>query len=499
MLSVNFNGHELNKYIRVLSGFTLLKGAEFFLGLQDIDGGNGSRVFNAHYGSKTIPMPFKAHNYFINKYDELQRILKVDEPKPLIFGNAPDRIYYAMPIGDMDMDEFLNFGKGTITWVVPDGLAHATEETEFPATVNADGILEATIINGGTAPVPISYDITHTAENGYIGIASSEGAMEFGAIEEADGEDYQMSEKLIDTTDFSDWEEWTSSAQDPNRTVSLKLLANTDTDGPRLGDLTGTPVVDGKPQIGVSRIMLKPDSNGVATAPNFYGWVKQWFETNRMGQTGTCGVNFVATDGSLIASYMIEKGDKVGNLARLFMITGDKPQAAKNVIEFTPSNSIAKNPYCNERGGGGPWDLRKVGSMITFYWYGKYYNYDIPGLETKELAWVEYVAGQWSGASMDRMATGGMVNAMHLRYLSVTKLKVEKWMNVPNRYPAGSVFTIDGNETVAYVDGKLALDDEVIGTNYFLAPVGETKIQFYMSSWCTDMPDIKIRIRKAWL
>ena len=87
-------------------------------------------------------MPYTVLEDLGEKHDELARILNVDEPKELVFGNAPDRVFYAVPMGDLDFDDYEGLGEGVITWLVPDGLAHSTVEKTFPASLNADGILE---------------------------------------------------------------------------------------------------------------------------------------------------------------------------------------------------------------------------------------------------------------------------------------------------------------------------------------------------------------------
>ena len=188
-LSVKFNGYELGEYIDVLQGFTALSGTDWTPDVTSIIGLKRGAEFNyTTHKSKMIPMPFCILEDMESKYDKLEHILNVDEPKPLIFENMPDRIFYAVPTGDLDFDEISILGVGTITWLIPDGLAHSTTEKEFMATINDDGIMETTIVNNGTESVPISYEITHNHENGYIGIVSEYGAMQFGQISERDEE-----------------------------------------------------------------------------------------------------------------------------------------------------------------------------------------------------------------------------------------------------------------------------------------------------------------------
>jgi hypothetical protein len=39
----------------------------------------------------------------------------------------------------------------------------------------------------------------------------------------------------------------------------------------------------------------------------------------------------------------------------------------------------------------------------------------------------------------------------------------------------------------------------MVGTKYFKAPPGETKVQFYFSDFSVPAPTIEARIREAWL
>lgn len=72
---------------------------------------------------------------------------------------------------------------------------------EFIGT-EEDGIVTVNIQNDGTEDAIIDYEITNNSESGYLGIVSEKGAMEFGKIEEADGEDYQQNETLVWLDDF---------------------------------------------------------------------------------------------------------------------------------------------------------------------------------------------------------------------------------------------------------------------------------------------------------
>ena len=88
-LSVEFNGHDLSEFIVVLDGFTQFVGSDWKPSLSETDGTpRGAEFEYTTYKSKTIPMPFYIKTQLPEKYDELQKILNVDEPKALIFGNS---------------------------------------------------------------------------------------------------------------------------------------------------------------------------------------------------------------------------------------------------------------------------------------------------------------------------------------------------------------------------------------------------------------------------
>ena len=94
---------------------------------------------------------------------------------------------------------------------------------------------------------------------------------------------------------------------------------------------------------------------------------------------------------------------------------------------------------------------------------------------------------------------GQYVTRNYLRNLIFQKMAVDKWKDIPNRYAAGDVVTIDGATTKAYRNGMNITGDEITGSKYFLAPPGETKIQFSFSDFCNPKPTVKAKIREAYL
>lgn len=490
-LSVKFNGYELNQYIDVLIGFTPFSGAEWSPELLG-DAGlkRGADFSYTTYKQKQIPMPYTVLEDLGEKHDELARILNVDEPKELVFGNAPDRVFYAVPMGDLDFDDYECLGEGVITWLVPDGLAHSTVEKTFPASPNAEGILEATIVNRGTESVPVSYEIVHKHENGYLGIVSQYGVMQYGRVEETDWENYKQNEKLVRLSDLSALpDDPGTNYMHPNHVMGGSLVTETIGGKPCLR-LRSTGAVSAGKWIGAMKTLTVPaDSEGHAGAKNFYCYLNHWFETGLMGQTAEQSIAFLTGDNKVICGYSLFKSDMTGNTACLeFWLNGKIVRS----ISFAPSSSDSANPFNHGRGHN---DIRKEGDKVTFYWFGNYPSYRSSAIRNMECKKIQVAFTQFDSRGLGNK----YVTRNYLRSLEFQKMGVEKWRDVPNRYQEGDVVSIDGEAARVYVNGMANTGDEMIGTKYFHVPPGETKVQFYYSSFCNPAPVVTARIREAYL
>ena len=490
-LSVKFNGYELNQYIDVLIGFTPFSGAEWSPELLG-DAGlkRGADFSYTTYKQKQIPMPYTVLEDLGEKHDELARILNVDEPKELVFGNAPDRVFYAVPMGDLDFDDYECLGEGVITWLVPDGLAHSTVEKTFPASLNADGILEATIVNRGTESVPVSYEIVHKHENGYLGIVSQYGVMQYGRVEETDWENYKQNEKLVRLSDLSALpDDPGTNYMHPNHVMGGSLVTETIGGKPCLR-LRSTGAVSAGKWIGAMKTLTVPaDSEGHAGAKNFYCYLNHWFETGLMGQTAEQSIAFLTGDNKVICGYSLFKSDMTGNTACLeFWLNGKIVRS----ISFAPSSSDNANPFNNGRGHN---DIRKEGDKVTFYWFGNYPSYRSSAIRNMECKKIQVAFTQFDSRGLGNK----YVTQNYLRSLEFQKMGVEKWRDVPNRYQEGDVVSIDGEAARVYVNGMANMGDEMIGTKYFHVPPGETKVQFYYSGFCNPAPVVTARIKEAFL
>ena len=487
-LSVKFNDIELGKYIEVLQGFTPFVGADWNPSFVKAEKQNGSDFAYTSYENKQIVMPFTIEGNLEEKYDALQKALKVDEPKKLVFGNVPNKCFYAIPSGTLEFSEETEFlGEGTITWLIPDGVAYSTAEFSFDG-VQKDGYQTITIQNNGTEWADVDYEIAHQHENGFIGLVSQYGVIQLGKQEEADGENYEASEELFNGYSLFQDDHGTSYQNPENTTQGTLEVKNVA--GYNVMALKGGQATSGYWNGGMKTLTIPVDSEGRRGAKNFYCYTQHWFETGLMGQTGAQTIAFLTGDNKVICAMSINKSDSTGNTARIEWFAPGNTLIRRE--EFQPTayegNSFNLKMGCHN-------DFLKEGEKLRIFWYGSYMERNIPEIKDMECEKIQIWIGQWG----DRNLSNQYVTHNYLKSIRFRKDNVDKYKDVPNRYRAGDVVSIDGESTKVYVNGMPAKGDEINGSNYPKVPPGTTEVQFCYSSFSSPPPHIKAKIREVYL
>lgn len=479
-LSIKFNGVELSDYIQATQDFTPFVGVQWEP-VVNTDNGIvcGADYQYTTYKSKTIEIPFKMRYGLEGKYDGLEKALNVREPKPLIFGNIPGKVFYAVPSGALDFSEVAYLGTGTLTFIVPDGLAHSVAEKSFKAT-EKNGVLETKIINNGTESVPVDYTIKHNHENGYIGVVSEHGVIQLGYVSELDKEQRSKSVTLFDYRKPGDYDAMT--------TGQAILGYNYDLNG-----TFGHVSANGHQWLGLASVGSGTNWHGagkLVTLPmeaegntDFYIQGKVWFETGKTDQTGLLQMAVGDENGAQLASIRIAKYDLNNNVAwAIFDIKG----VEKHRISFSPSWD---NVTASDKGHI---YIDKKGDLFNFYFGGTAHPFREPSLAGAKAKTVSIFLGQHGTANQ-------LITRMYFDYLFFRRDNVHYYYDVPNRYGKGSEVYIDGATRKVYVDGILKTEDEIIGSDYFHVPPGETKVQFMYSDFSNPPPTITAKIREAYL
>ncbi|MGC4020256.1 MAG: phage tail family protein [Muricomes sp.] len=431
----------------------------------------------------TYRLMSKSAESFREKFNILSGILEQEEAK-LVFADEPDKYFIGTKSSIGEVQGGLLNVIGNFKFHCCDPYKHSTVEKVFPASLNGDGIMEATIVNNGTTDVPISYQIEHKYENGYLGIVSQYGAMQYGYVQEPDKEVRQKSQLLLNYGKPTDYDAMASGQGITWGNYPLNGSWRTVTVLGKQWLALNAPG-SGNDWHGAGKmITLPPDSNGVTGAQNFHVQGKVWFETGLSNQIGMIEMAVGDESGQKLASIRIAKYELGANNA--YAIFGIGNTEMWRVFYNPTSNNVTTNDK-------GQIYIKKVGELFEFYFGGGKWQYRVPEMSAKKAKTVTIFLGTHG------TQTNNVVTRMYWDYLFFRKDNVSYWYDIPNRYRSGSLVYIDGEGSKIYTDGVISMEDEMIGTKYFTAPPGQTKVQFFYSSYSTPPPIIEARIREAYL
>lgn len=454
---------------------------------QEIDGMDGSYYRYKTTPARTITVKYqlraRGSREFRDAFNKMNKLLSSEQVK-VIFNDESDKYFIGTKTSNTQVDGGSNNVIGEIEIYCTDPRKYSTTEKEFVAT---DGVLN--IVNEGTVPVSIDYDITTASETGYIGLVSENGIMQYGKIEELDGETYKQSEWLASIDDFYKCNDdiGGTDVMHPSYGTNGTLAEHTWFDKKFIG-LGSAGTKKGNANGGLRTFVLPADSNGIKGAKNFYSYFHLVFWAGSMGQTGEMCINFLTADNKLICGCSWYKTDAIGNTGHYEIWANGKMLRQWG---YTTSHLQYQNPwYWN----WGHCDIYKEGANIRFFYYGGYYNYYIPEIENMECTKIQIAFKQWGDRSGNKL-----MSRMGFDVINFTKHNVSKWSDIPNRYPSGTNITIDGKSSHVYVNGMARPEDEVLGTQYFKAPVGTSEVKVTCSEWTKSQPIVKAKIREAWL
>lgn len=500
-VKVTYNDVDLSDYWEYVTDIHRDAGNEDSLVTEDTPR-LGEEILRISRGAKTIEVEFTIWSADRNKVKrQLASIFRVDSPKKLIFSDEPDKYYWAIKSGKIEMrEESLQRSRGTITFFVEDGVAHSTTYKRYDNPTISGNKMTFEIDNNGSEYAYPIIKIKHNSENGYIGVVNSTGALEVGNKQEVDGEMAQKNVTLHKNAggDFSDWVDGTHNYENPNKIVNTRMTSDKAWGG-RLGILPepfATSGVANSLQYGAVKELPLAE-----TAKNWYIWARAWFETGLNGQTGAWCLSVIDEEDHLIAGMAIEKTDTSGNTANIRFLLGDGNGGSRvmQTINFTPSLWFPPNPYGSEgreeNKNANMFDLLKEGDTIKYYWYGSSFRYSDARIKDKKAKKVQFYVGQYTG----RNVTDRMVSVHSINYFTFEKLHVDYWKDVSNRYPMGSNVVLSSEDVSIMVDGLNRQMDFVYGSRFIEIPPGKSILEVYTSDWCKTPPTVSVEFEERWL
>lgn len=543
--SVSFNGVDISSLVNGFTGITRNIGSTWVNTTSQTSNTGVDFLYNS-IGAKTITISFIAHvrnDRFSTTRRELAKLLNVSEPAPLIIGDEPNVVWYAVPDGSQTLDESSFFdGIGTLTFLVPSGIA----ESSYTQTLNADnsggengsivknddGSVDLIINNQGSLPVYPTFKFTHTSDNAYIGIAAPTGVLALGSQEQ-----YLPGSKTTETTKVeSQW------LLNPAK-ISLKdnfnghFMTANDVPNPQNGQLLtagnlvwkqdGLRFQDGGPMppkgtvylcMGAMQQWAVPaDSVGDVGSANFTSTFNIWAQATKMGQTGVLQVLFVDADKKLMCGMGIYKDDAKGNTFQTQLyIGGNHPRTWK---VFGPKlqelnngghgDGKVPNPNLYFNSATGNFTIQKKGPVFNFTFGNKGGNYPItiPELAYTKCMRVYVYEGQlWNRNNTDQKITNLSLRMFKFQKNDVTKT-IDTTVDATKYIPADGhhfgnheVVTVDTSSANIYRrEGATIANDELItGGEFFSVDPGEITVTCLFGDNASP-PDIEATWKERYL
>lgn len=456
-------------------------------------GVDGMEYYGKRMGGREIEITYRliaeTPEQFMERFRKLVGFV-TGENREIRFKDEPNA-HYVGTIKTLDAPETGRLSvKSTMTFYCANPYLISDVITEKAITADTSGILRGTIDYDGTAPTYPTIRVKHTADNGYIGVSTSNGAIECGNIDEVDGVSQTRSETLVnDGQATSKFSKYTKFPMNPSFGCSRvpELNANGE-----IGVGNADSTVSGVDGV-CYRYEIEADSNGVKGGENMYINCRLRFTCGR-DAAGLATVLFGDENENMLCGYQCIKQNRSNYTAKYEMKIG--PDSATNAgvwksFDFD-CRDIDSNPF---RGGAGWCDMWKQGDTIRFYYNGKYYYYQNSELSNKVVKYAYIYLGKWAGASkwpyMLRACIGGNI--------CVRKDNVNKWLDIPNRYGAGSELVVNSENDTITLNGLAANDELITGSEFPVLKPGINTIEIYPSSWVTTAPTVSVEYRKRWL
>lgn len=446
---------------------------------------------------------------------KLAQALMSDKPQQLIFGDEPDKYYQAIVDGQSTVAEAYYNNILTITFIVPDGLAHSVDPQNVHGTSDTDVVVD----NMGSAPTAPIISATMHSDNGLVAFVNDQGGvLQFGSVDERDS----VEAKKSDPTLHLDYGSLEGDAETPegvtiNTGVDLypNYLGNTATPNERAGSVefgvkTPDGMVSAVPKYtGTAKnvwtgpsmhVDISPNSDNLATG-NFIFEQQFHFEST----TRTSGrIEFVLEHDTNVAfSFVMRSSTSLSDEVVVEIGAGNPGEKGTMFISYTLDRKKFTNGYyqliISRVAGVITYKLSKVlretvdivsktgAQLIKTFDFSRLSSaavWPITGINTQWRRW----PGPDAPCTMDVADT-------RFTWVNVDYLK-----DIPNRFSNGDVLTVDVANKRILVNGVEDMTLHTIGNMWdgFELKPGANTIQVIVSSWCAMPLDVNVSYREAW-
>ena len=424
----------------------------------------------------------------------LAGVFNTSEAIRIVISDEPDKYYMGLVTGSVDMDNVTRwFQKGEFELLIPDGVAHSTTYRVFEnGTVSSDKIV-FDLVNDGNVPAFPVVTVKNNAENGYIGLVNTSGALEVGDREEADTVQVKQSELLFDYRDSK----ITNGLSEATKNVAILndtgqnlvgTVASVDWSGRKHLFLQNPGGTTGN-NAGSLTWNIPADSSGATGSLNDYIWWRQVFWLGAANQFGFIKLTVSDEQGRFL--YGVETFKRYNGLGCEYNFMAANGNGGFNMIKqwtFTGTHLDSQNPFNEPRGWS---DLKRNDDKVTVFWWGSYNTFVIPEIKGRKSAKVHVAFGA--------LGNKPLVARMYLDSIFYRKDFVAVTKDIPNRYPIGSNVVLNSENDTVTVDGLERIVDIVHGSTFLTIPPGRSTLEVYSSSWVRTKPTVKIEFEERYL
>nr|DAK43089.1 MAG TPA: distal tail protein [Caudoviricetes sp.] len=449
------------------------------------------------------------YDYFNTIAETLGGYLNVDKPKPLIFGDEPNKVWEAIPSGQASLAVDKNTAPITATVTVTFDVPKSCGENKAQALVSSDGETKygsikkvstghykATLKNFGTAETYPDIKLKFNSDNGWVGIVkSSSESYEIGNPNEANTRTAKQSEILFDYVSNN----WITNGF----AVGAKNQGRFNDDS---HSLNGTLAIEnnwGRPHIALTNIgggdkylrgssltwEIPADSNGQKGSLYEYFWWRQILWLGAANQFGFIKIS--VTDANGVFLYGVETYKHTNGFDCHYNFLAGDGKGGYKVLDrkhFYGTHVSTANPFNEPQGWS---DVQRFDDVLQFYWQGSYPKFTAPEIKGKKSAKIHigiFGIKDWP-----------LITHLYLDSFVYAKHHVEKEEDIPNRFRKGSILEVDMAKGKTYVDNLPALNELTYLSEPFSIGTGETEIDIYTSSWVRTDPTIEITWKERYV
>lgn len=442
------------------------------------------------------------YDYFNSVAETLGGYLNVDKPKPLIFGDEPNKVWEAIPSGQASLAVDKNTSPITATVTVTFDVPKSYSENKAEALVSSDGETKfgsikkvstghykATLKNFGTAETYPDIKLKFNSDNGWVGIVkSATESYEVGNPKEDDTRAVKRSELLLDYRN----------PEDVKRGFALgqKNVGRFNDDSENLNGTLGLIDVFDRPNIALTSMGSGPrqkngssitweipaDSSGEKGSLNDYIWWREVFWLGLPNQYGYIKLSVTDENGAFLYGVETKKVTNGLDCEYNFLVSDGK--GGYKILEnkhFYGTHLNEHNPFNATRGWS---DILRVDDTIQFYWWGTYPRFKVPALKGRKSSRINVLL-----AGIYQLP---LVTHMYFDEIYYRKDFVNAIEDIPNRFSMGSILEVDMAKGKTLIDNLPASNELTYLSEPFSIGIGETEIDIYTSSWIAKDPTIEI-------